>query len=92
MQNIRNIQILVTGRVQGVYFRQSTHKLACELGLKGYVRNLSDGRVEIIASGRQEDLDSLIEWARHGPPSAEVKALEIKELPPQVFAEFQVIR
>jgi acylphosphatase len=65
-------QLLVTGRVQGVWYRASTRDKASSLGLAGWVRNLRDGRVEIVAEGSREDLDALVRWAHEGPPSAQV--------------------
>ena len=63
---------LVAGRVQGVFFRASTREQAHRLGLTGYVRNLADGRVEVLACGAPEAVAELREWLRQGPSSAEV--------------------
>ena len=70
--------IKVYGKVQGVFFRHSTKLMAQEFGLKGFVRNEIDGSVLIVAEGEAERLNELIKWARIGPPSAEVKNIEIK--------------
>ncbi len=67
---------LVSGRVQGVYFRGSTRHEALALGLAGRAANLPDGRVEVIACGPEEKLDALCRWLEHGPPSARVTSLE----------------
>ncbi len=69
-------RFIVTGRVQGVYFRQSTADQARRLGLRGWVRNLPDGRVEGIASGDVAALEALRTWLRHGPPAARVDDLQ----------------
>ncbi len=66
----------VSGRVQGVFFRQSTAERATVLGLDGWVRNLPDGRVEGLACGAPEALQQLQQWLRRGPPAARVEALE----------------
>lgn len=63
---------LISGRVQGVFFRASTRHEARRLNLTGHAANLPDGRVEVLACGRPEDLDRLAEWLRRGPPGARV--------------------
>lgn len=66
----------ISGRVQGVFFRQSTVDEATQLGLSGYARNLEDGRVEVVARGDQVTLDRLLEWLEHGPAQAEVTKIQ----------------
>jgi len=65
-------RFLVSGRVQGVFFRASTRAEAERLGLVGTANNLDDGRVEVVASGSDTALDALEKWLRQGPPSARV--------------------
>ena len=65
-------RFLVSGRVQGVFFRASTRNEAERLGLSGTANNLADGRVEVVASGSDAALDALEKWLRLGPPSASV--------------------
>ncbi len=69
-------RFLVTGRVQGVYFRQSTLDVARELGLTGWCRNLADGSVEVCACGDERALNQLGAWLHKGPPAANVKGVE----------------
>lgn len=69
-------RFLVSGRVQGVWFRGSTQRRARELGLDGFARNLADGRVEVVASGDAAAVEELAAWLRQGPPLAEVEAVE----------------
>jgi acylphosphatase len=69
-------RFFVEGRVQGVFFRASTRQQATTLGLRGYARNLSDGRVEVLAVGDVQALERLEEWLKHGPPQARVDMLE----------------
>jgi acylphosphatase len=66
-------RFLVSGRVQGVFYRASTRNEAQRLGLAGSARNLDDGRVEVIASGAEESLTALERWLWQGPPSARVE-------------------
>ena len=76
--NIR-AHVLVSGKVQGVFFRSSTKDKAEELGISGWVRNLADGRVEAVLEGEKEDLDKMLEWCRKGPEYARVTGIEIIE-------------
>jgi len=69
-------RFLVSGRVQGVYFRQSTADQARQLGLSGWVMNLPDGRVEGLANGPSAALETLKAWLRRGPPAARVDGLQ----------------
>jgi acylphosphatase len=68
-------RFLVSGRVQGVFYRASTREQALGLGLSGHARNLADGRVEVVAFGSGEALDALERWLRIGPPAARVEAV-----------------
>ena len=70
----------VSGHVQGVFFRASTRQKAAELGVKGYARNLPDGRVEVLSVGERAAVESLTAWLHRGPPSARVDAVETHEL------------
>lgn len=76
----RRVKITVKGKVQGVWYRQSTLETANALGIRGWVRNLPNGDVEILAEGETEAINSLIEWCKKGPPLAIVKDIEIVEL------------
>lgn len=87
------VHLWVSGRVQGVYFRQSTETRARELGLMGWVRNLPDGRVEAIAEGPKDALEAWIAFCRVGPPAARVDHLEILwESPSGAFEQFETRR
>jgi len=66
------VHALISGTVQGVFYRASTQNEAKKLGLTGYVRNLPSGDVELEAQGDSTDVDTLLEWCRQGPPDAEV--------------------
>jgi len=87
---MRTISITVEGRVQGVYYRQSTLHKAMELGLTGQVRNLPDGRVEVLATGSDEALNQLYDWCGLGPPKAFVTRINKNELPLQEFQGFKI--
>lgn len=70
----------VSGLVQGVFFRASTRQRAEALGLRGYAKNLPDGRVEVLIVGEGEPVERLIEWLHRGPPSANVASVEVEEI------------
>lgn len=70
------LQVLISGRVQGVFYRGSAEAVARQLGLAGWVRNLPDGRVELLAEGPREALEQLRTWCQHGPPEARVSGIE----------------
>ena len=71
------VRVLISGRVQGVFFRESTKRRAMELGVNGWVRNLRDGRVEAVFEGDEGDVKRMIEWCRRGPELAVVERVEI---------------
>ena len=86
------IIILVKGKVQGVYFRQSTRELATQLGVTGTVKNLADKSVEIRASGTAEQLKLLEDWCKQGPPGAKVTDVITSTLPPTEYDGFKIDR
>jgi acylphosphatase len=83
-------RFLVTGRVQGVYFRHSTRLEAQRLAIAGVARNLPDGSVEVIAHGEAAALASLREWLGRGPPMARVAAVEEFEVEAVAEAAFTI--
>ena len=70
-----NRAFLITGRVQGVFFRDSTKKVALKLGLQGSAVNLSDGTVKVCLRGESEDIDLLEKWLHKGPELAQVESV-----------------
>lgn len=74
------LRCMVSGRVQGVWYRASTQERASALGVTGYAKNLPDGRVEVLACGDREAVEALREWLWQGPPAAEVSAVECGEV------------
>lgn len=73
----------ITGRVQGVGFRNSTRRKARQLGVTGWVKNLADGSVKVIAEGKRDDVESLITWANSGPRLANVDKVEVERKEPK---------
>ena len=89
---MKTIKIFITGSVQGVYFRQFINKTANELKLKGFVRNMDDGRVEIVVEGRDEKVNEMTEACKKGAPQASVKEIQTQELSHQGFDSFKILR
>lgn len=88
---MRKVKILVSGRVQGVYFRLFTQNKAKHLAVKGSVQNLPDGRVEIIAEADSMAIEKLIRWCHKGPITARVDHVEITELQhDEVLTAFEI--
>jgi len=72
------IHVFISGLVQGVFFRSETRRVAKNLDIKGWVKNLHDGRVEVLAEGEKENIDKLIEFLKVGPTAATVDKVDIK--------------
>jgi acylphosphatase len=83
-------RVLVSGRVQGVFFRDTCRRKAEEYGVAGWVRNLPDGRVEAVFEGLPGDVRRLLEWAHHGPRLADVHGVAIEVEPPEGLGVFRV--
>ncbi|HZO87728.1 MAG TPA: acylphosphatase [Chthonomonadaceae bacterium] len=87
----QRMHIRVRGRVQGVSFRAYTQQVAASLGVRGYVRNLANGDVEIVAEGETQQLERLLAWARRGPPAAEVEEVQVERSEPtNAFRDFAI--
>jgi len=76
---MKRLHIFVSGRVQGVNFRWNTKLIADKLEIKGWVRNLDDGRVEIVAEGNDKSIESFLNYVKKGPVLARVDKVEAKE-------------
>lgn len=84
------LRVRITGRVQGVFFRESTRQLAERLKLGGWVRNLSDGTVEAVFEGPAAAVAQAVAWTRHGPPGASVDEVQVDQEPPAGERGFRV--
>ncbi len=76
---MKRVHVYISGRVQGVFFREYTRRKAMELGVKGWVRNLSDGRVEAVFEGDDKAVDAMVRWCWEGSPYASVTGVEARE-------------
>lgn len=88
---MRRVKVRVSGIVQGVGFRFSARWKARELGIKGYAKNLADGKVEVVAEGKDEKVEAFLNWCKKGPPGAHVDSVEvIEEIPTGEFHDFEI--
>ena len=88
----KTVSVIVEGKVQGVYFRQSTVQQALALNITGIVCNLPDGSVKIVATGADQPLEALLSWCRRGPSRAAVERVSVQQLPLQQFPDFRIVR
>lgn len=89
---MKHYSIKVKGKVQGVFYRAATKAVADQLGVKGYVKNLEDGSVQIEAEGDDFALDSFIEWCNEGPEKAEVESVDVIEAAVKNYTNFEVVK
>ncbi|WP_229359850.1 acylphosphatase [Ferrimonas aestuarii] len=81
----------VSGRVQGVWYRASAQETALKLGVTGYVRNLDDGSVEMLAQGADKAVDAMLDWAYEGPPQAQVADVIVSDYDgSDLYLDFEV--
>lgn len=90
MEGMIRRRVLVSGRVQGVWFRDTCSLRAQELGVAGWVRNMDDGRVEAVFEGEAPAVASMVAWCDHGPPRARVETLEVHHEEPQGDSGFTI--
>ena len=83
-------RVLVAGRVQGVWFRETCRQEADALGVSGSVRNRNDGRVEAVFEGAPGDVQHLVDWSRHGPRLAVVSDITVQAEPPEGLGAFTI--
>ena len=84
--------VLVSGTVQGVYYRANTRDTARELGVDGWVKNLADGRVEAVFEGPENAVEEMVEWCHTGSPAAKVEDVEVEYDDPEGEDGFQIRR
>jgi len=89
---VKTLSIHIYGKVQGVWFRVSTKRIADELGVKGFVENKSDGSVHILAQGSKKNIQAFTEWCTQGPPLARVDSLDVQEVEWNAVTGFTIKR
>ena len=90
MAELRRVRLVVSGRVQGVWYRGSMEEEALRLGVAGWVKNRPDGSVEAVAEGAPQKIEALIAWCWKGPPAASVGNVEVHDEPVQGLRGFHV--
>lgn len=85
-------EIIVKGKVQGVFFRATAREVAERLGVRGRIKNRPDGTVWIAVEGEEAQLEQFLAWCRQGPPRAQVTELDIADGPLEHYTDFQMIR
>ena len=89
---IKTVNLVIIGKVQGVYFRASARDMARQIGLTGWVQNTDAGDVEIIVTGEEQALDQFINWCRIGPPNARVDEVTVTDIAFSNFDKFEIRR
>jgi acylphosphatase len=74
----KRVQVMVRGRVTGVFFRAATQREARRLGITGWVKNRPDGNIEIVAEGEEDAIKEIVSWAHHGPSAARVDGVDVR--------------
>ena len=87
---METVHLVIKGKVQGVYYRASAREKANELGIKGWIKNTPAGDVEVMASGKKEQLEKFVEWCRRGPKYAEVKDMIVTKGEIENFNDFNI--
>jgi acylphosphatase len=89
---MKTIHLLISGKVQGVFFRESARKLAEQSRIKGWIKNRNDEKVEALISGDENDVNDFVSWCHTGPERAEVTEVIVSQQPETSFEKFKVIR
>lgn len=83
-------RVLISGEVQGVFYRDTCRRVAGQQGVAGWVRNLPDGRVEAVFEGAAESVEHMVMWAHRGPSRARVVAVDVHDEPVEGLAIFEI--
>lgn len=86
------VYLLITGKVQGVFYRASAKEVADKLGLTGWIKNSGNGDVEALVCGKKDDVLEFINWCRKGPARARVEDVVVTERPEEQYKSFEITR
>ncbi|MFB6309053.1 MAG: acylphosphatase [Haloarculaceae archaeon] len=92
MSDRTRAHVFVSGKVQGVFYRATTREQATDRGVDGWVKNLSDGRVEAVFEGPEDDVESMVEWCHEGSPRARVDDVSVEYGDPEGIDGFEIRR
>jgi acylphosphatase len=88
----KRVQLIIRGRVTGVFFRAATQREARRLGITGWVKNRNDGSIEFVAEGEEDAIKEIIGWAHHGPSAARVEHVDVRWRGyTGEYADFQIV-
>lgn len=88
---METVHLLISGKVQGVFFRQTAARVAGRLNIKGWIKNRSDSKVEACVTGASDDIKRFLDWCKTGPEKANVEDVAISKQPETFFKKFEVI-
>jgi acylphosphatase len=89
---MQTVHLLIAGKVQGVFFRETARKVAEKLNIKGWIKNTPDEKVEAMITGDEKDVNDFIKWSKTGPDRALVENVIVSKQPETFFKEFEVKR
>ena len=89
---MQTVHLLISGKVQGVFFRETSREVAEKLNIKGWIKNIPDEKVEALITGDEKDVRDFIKWCKTGPERAEVKEIIVTKQPETFFEKFEVKR
>lgn len=89
---MKTLRIIVSGRVQGVFFRAATKAVADQIGIRGIVKNLSDGTVFIEAEGEDFLMEDFLDWCKYGPDDARVDDISVEEIVTKNYSNFNILK
>ena len=89
---METVHLLISGKVQGVFFRATAKEIADKNKITGWIKNTVDNKVEVLASGESTGLGEFIKWCKHGPKNAKVDEVIITMVPSHLFTNFEIIR
>lgn len=89
---MQTLHLIITGKVQGVFFRAKAKTEAEKYGIKGWIKNTHDKKVEALITGEPDGLELFVEWCRRGPEKAKVEEVLVSKHPEKEFDDFEIIR
>lgn len=89
---METVHLLITGKVQGVFFRDSARKVAQKLNLTGWIKNRKDEKVEAMISGDEKNVKAFIDWSKSGPDRAKVQEVMVSKKEETFFEKFEILR
>jgi acylphosphatase len=89
---MQTVHLIISGKVQGVFFRETSRKIAEKLNIKGWIKNIPEEKVEALITGDEKNVSDFIKWCKTGPERAQVKEVIVTKQPETFFDKFEVKR